>query len=137
MNVRNLACMTAAGIVGVLVVCAAAQPAYSQPSRDVVVQARPHSQAMPDSDVLTANVNFTISDIRSLAGQQTLIRRVHQATYQVCPGDSGDFQLERAQCRDLAWAGAKPQIDRAIERAMSMADTGAPMSITIGIIAAK
>ena len=132
MNVRNLACMTAAGFIGVLLVSAAAQPAYSQASRDVVVQAQ------KNPDVLTATVKFSINDIRSLAGQKTLIRRVRQATYEVCPNyqESG-FIKDSISCPSLAWAGAKPQIDRAIKRAMTMADTGAPMSITIGIIAAK
>ena len=131
MNVRNLACMTAAGFIGVLLVSAAAQPAYSQASRDVVVQAQ------TNPDVLTATVNFSIKDIRSLAGQQALIRRVRQATYEVCPEHASGFTSDSIYCRGLAWAGAKPQIDRAIKRATTMADTGAPMIITIGIIAAK
>ena len=131
MNVRNLACMTAAGFIGVLLVSAAAQPAYSQASRDVVVQAQ------TNPDVLTATVNFSIKDIRSLAGQQALVRQVRQATYEVCPEYASEFNLDFLSCRDRAWAGAKPQIHRAIKRAMTMADTGAPMSITIGIIAAK
>ena len=131
MNVRNLACVTAAGFVGVLLVSAAAQPAYSQASRDVVVQAQ------TNPDVLTATVNFSIKDIRSLAGQQALIRRVRQATYEVCPEYAAEFTGDSIYCRRFAWAGAKPQIDRAIERATTMADTGAPMSITIGIIAAR
>lgn len=132
MSVRNLATLTAAGFVGVLLIAATAQPAYSQPDRDVVVQAR------PDPDALTTNVSFTISDIRSLAGQKTLIRRVRDATNEVCPTDNSYFlEPERVLCRDNAWAGAKPQIDRAIRQAMSMADTGAAMSITIGITAAK
>lgn len=132
MNVRNLACMTAAGFIGVLLVSAAAQPAYSQASRDVVVQAQ------TNPDVLTATVKFSINDIRSLAGQKTLVRRVRQATYDVCPGyQETGFFTDSISCPSLAWAGAKPQIDRAIKRAMAMADTGAPMSITIGIVAAK
>ena len=131
MNVRNLACMTAAGFIGVLLVSAAAQPAYSQASRDVVVQAQ------TNPDVLTATVNFSIKDIRSLAGQQALIRRVRQATYEVCPEYASGFTSDSIYCRGLAWAGAKPQIDRAIKRATTMADTGAPVSITIGIIAAN
>jgi UrcA family protein len=131
MNVRSLACMTAAGFLGVLLVSAAAQPANSQASRDVVVQAQ------TNPDVLTATVNFRINDIRSLAGQQALIRRVRQATYEVCPEYVSGFTTDSLYCRGLAWAGAKPQIDRAIKRAMTLADTGAPMNITIGIIAAK
>ena len=131
MNVRNLACMTAAGFIGVLLVSAAAQPAYSQAIRDVVVQAQ------TDPDVLTATVNFSIKDIRSLAGQQALVRQVRQATYEVCPQYASEFTSDSIYCRRLAWAGAKPQIDLAIERAMTMADTGAPISITIGIIAAR
>ena len=109
----------------------AAQPAYSQASRDVVVQAQ------TNPDVLTATVNFSINDIRSLAGQQALVRRVRQATHEVCPEYASGFNLDFLSCRGLAWAGAKPQIDRAIKRATTMADTGAPMSISIGIIAAK
>lgn len=129
MRNRNLTSMAAAGFIGVLLVAAAAQPAYSRPDRDVVVE------APFEKGALTERVNFTISDIRSLTGQKELVRRVRQATYRVCTDDNSAD--ERIQCRDGAWAGAKPQIDRAIDRAMSMADAGAPISMTIAIIAAK
>ena len=89
MNVRNLASLTAAGFIGILLIAVAAQPARSEPARDVVVQ------ALPNPDARTTNVNSKVSDIRSSAGQKTLIRLVSQATYEVCPdnGLSGSTQL--------------------------------------------
>ena len=131
MKVRDLASMSATGFLGVLLIFTAAEPANSQPEREVLVEAQ------PDPNVLTAYVNFSISDIRSPMGQDALVRRVHAATYEVCPVVSGGSDDARQTCANQSWAEAKPQVDRAIHRAMNIADVGAPMSISIGIAAAK
>ncbi|MFA5964426.1 MAG: UrcA family protein [Sphingomonas sp.] len=58
-------------------------------------------------------------DLTSPAGVALLQERVERAVRRVCEGDSGSFydDGDEQQCRDDAWAGARPQIWAAIDAA--------------------
>jgi hypothetical protein len=63
-----------------------------------------------------------------------LYRRVGYAVDHVCPdrdADLGTYDVEG--CKDFAWSGARPQIDRAIRDARS----GASLAMTIEITSAS
>ena len=134
MNVRNLSCLTAAGFLGALMITAAASPARAKQSRPLIVQAE-----RPDREALTARVTYYIADLRSERGQKDLVRRVRTATQEVCPESATVDILDswRKNCLRVAWNGARPQIEAAIDTAMNSKVAGAvPMTVTIGLVAA-
>lgn len=101
--------LTSGGIV------ALAAPASAAP---VVVHA--------PSDVPTRLVRFVDLDLTAPAGQKQLNRRVGSAVNFVCE-DSASYASFQSDgfCRTAAWQRARPQIDRAIERATLLASNGA------------
>lgn len=78
-----------------------------------------------EADVRIAHVRYADLNIANPAGQKLLNRRVGQAVHSVCDGSASyaTFQSE-GFCRTAAWGSAKPQIERAIERAQLMASLG-------------
>ena len=84
----------------------------------VVVTAR-------DSDLPTRRVSYADLNLARQDGQRTLNLRVGAAISDVC-GDSGLYTLgfRNVECRSTAWAGAKPQVANAIQRATDIAATG-------------
>ena len=110
---------------------AIAAPAVAKSPKTVVVTA-------PDTDVPTRRVSYRDLNLLTLAGEKTLNKRVGMAVRSVCfesVGSESEFSLEYS-CRRDSWAGARPQIDRAIQRARDIAQNGfsaiAPVAITIG-----
>lgn len=101
---------------GTLVMLAPPAAAKGKP---IVVEAAPE-------DVLTERVSFADLNLASVEGRQTLNRRVGSAVKSVCIDSIGDTSNVYAghACRNYAWAGARPQIDRAVQRAREIAAVG-------------
>ena len=110
---------------------ALASPAFSQ-GREVVVK------APPEDDLPRRYVTYSDLNLIQPAGLKTLNRRVNSAVREVCRESvpSGDFYIEMG-CRSHAWDGARPQINRAVERAHQIAMNGysaiAPVSISLSV----
>ena len=109
-----------------------ASPAFGF-DREVIVK------APPKEDVPTRYVRYSDLNLVQPAGLSTLNRRVNSAVRVVCVesvGPHGDFYAEM-NCRSSAWNGARPQIDRAVERAHQLAANGystiAPVTISISV----
>lgn len=82
---------------------------------------------------LTHLVHYDDLALATKAGRKSLMHRVKAAVSEVCPaydehGDAYDVQY----CSDFAWAGARPQIKRAVRLARS----GQTLAMTIEITAA-
>jgi UrcA family protein len=91
------------------------------------------------SDFPTRYVTYSDLNLVHPAGLKTLNGRVNSAVREVCresTAGSADFYLEMG-CRSFAWDGARPQIDRAVERAVQIAANGystiAPVSISLSV----
>ncbi len=62
--------------------------------------------------------NYAGLDLTSPAGVMLLQQRVERAVQRVCDGDPDGYdERDTRQCRDDAWAGARPQIWAAIDTA--------------------
>ena len=95
-------------------------PVRSEPPVEVV--AKP---------LLTRHVPYGDLQLASKAGQRVLYRRVGVAVREVCPLTAEDgnwYDIE--DCRRFAWRGARPQMKRAFDRALSGSSL-AMSSITI------
>ncbi len=88
----------------------------------------------------TRNVSFADLNLASAADARTLHRRVGEAVNEVCQISPGPSQqrFDDLDCSASAWAGARPQIDRAVLRAKEIAATGsssiAATAITVSAI---
>ena len=109
-----------------------ATPALGKDSEVVV-------KAPPREDVPTRYVRYSDLNLLHQSGVSTLNGRVKSAVRGVCVESvtpSGDFYAEM-NCRSSAWNGARPQMDRAIERARQLAANGfstiAPVTISISV----
>jgi UrcA family protein len=117
---RKMACWGAAGFIGTALLIVAASPAHSQPPVEVVAH----------KDALTRVVPYGDLSLASQTGRKILVRRVGLAVREVCPEyDVAGVLYDVQGCRKFAWKGARPQIDRAIDRAMS--GSSLAMAITI------
>jgi UrcA family protein len=90
----------------------------------------------PPEDTLSERVSYADLDLASAAGVKGLTSRVRAAVRHVCaPVDQRITYVQFNECRSFAWGGARPQMDRAIERATQLASTGttsiAPVAILI------
>jgi UrcA family protein len=129
-NVRQVACLGAAGFVATALILAVAAPAHGQSyQKSVTVVAHkeaPTTQLVPYRDLALATKE----------GRRMLIRRVGLAVNNVCPTfDEDGYEYDVRGCVDFAWQGARPQIRRVIEAAK--AGTPLAMSIEITSAAAK
>lgn len=129
-NFRTLSYIVACAILPSGVALAA--PASSE-DREVVVK------APMESEFPTRYVTYSDLNLAHPAGLKTLNGRVNSAVGEVCresTGGSTDFYLEMG-CRSFAWDGARPQIDRAVERAIQIAANGystiAPVKISLSV----
>lgn len=78
-----------------------------------------------DEDRLVERVGYGDLDLTSAKDRSKLQRRVRLASSNVCaPLNSGAFSLGFNLCRNEAIAGARPQMERAFERAAQLAATG-------------
>jgi UrcA family protein len=125
MDARKLVCISAAALVGTMLVSATALVAKTQTYRPVVIEK--HIDQI-------RYVSFADLSLTTREGKHTLYHRVGVAVREVCPGvDSDGFGYDIGYCEDFAWDGARPQIRRAIKAAR----TGTPMLMTaVGITAA-
>jgi UrcA family protein len=123
MDGRKLLGFGAAGFVGMMLAVVSAIPVYGQsPTQPVTVTAH---RAAP----LTERVPFGDLSLATRDGQRTLYRRVRYAVNRVCPQGANLWTYDVSGCRDFAWYGAKPQIDRAITAAAA----GAPLAMAIEV----
>lgn len=108
---------------------AASSPAFGQDSQMTTVTGR-----HPDVEYVTERVSYSDLNLALPAHEKKLVRRVKYAVNRVCPDYMGIIDRD---CRSFAWNGAKPQIDRAVQRARDIAVNGfsaiAPVTITISL----
>ena len=78
-----------------------------------------------DTDVPTRRVSYADLNLASMSGQNTLNSRVGYAVNSVCTESNLSFDYYHMHnCKNFAWSGARPQIDRAVQRAREIAATG-------------
>jgi len=81
-------------------------------------------------EVVVRHVSYADLNLASAPGQQMLNRRVNSAVSDLCneatggPDGSVSFKFSMMKCNSEAWNGARPQIDRAVQRARDIAYTG-------------
>jgi UrcA family protein len=80
-------------------------------------------------------VSYADLNLASMKGQTTLNRRVDYAVDSVCAEStiSVDY-YDMHNCKNFAWSGAQPQIDRAIQRAREIASTGSSSIAAAAIV---
>jgi UrcA family protein len=108
----------ASALTASLAVLAPAALAQGQP---VVVYAQ------PIEDLQTIRVPYGDLDLVLASEQKVLNRRVSGAVRKVCgfqPGPQGFADRGYFRCASDSWAEARPQIDRAIQRARDIALNG-------------
>jgi UrcA family protein len=93
-----------------------------------------------DENFRTARVSYADLNLATRGGTRTLNLRVSGAVKRVCLYNEGEMGLRDRgynDCSSGAWAGAKPQIARAIARDQEIALTGkssiAATAITISV----
>jgi UrcA family protein len=99
-----------AALAGALLFTAAS--ATARPIRPVVISKR--------VDPMVRYVSYADLSLKSHQDRKILTQRVYGAVDEVCPairqtdpsGDTGDY--DRRDCRESAWAVARPQIQKAI-----------------------
>jgi UrcA family protein len=128
MDGRKMLCLGAASFIGTMMVGLAVMPAHGEPlTKPVTVTAHKHAP-------MVERVAFGDLALATKDGRKMLYRRVGYAVDHVCPdrdADLGTYDVEG--CKDFAWSGARPQIDRAIRDARS----GASLAMTIEITSAS
>jgi len=113
MDVRKVVCVGAAGFLGTLLVGAAVFPAHAQElSNPVTVTGHP--------DSITRSVSFADLTLKTRHDRGVLMHRVDLAVGKICTGFDGNTgSYDADDCRNFAWAGARPQIKRAFDQALS------------------
>jgi len=128
MDARKVACAAAAAFIGALLIGAAITPVQAQTARTrpVTVVATP--------EVNTRIVHYGDLSLATRDGRHMLLRRVSDAVSDVCRpfGDDRDA-YHPGGCKAAAWSGARPQIKRAFDRALS----GESLAMSIEITAAR
>lgn len=79
-------------------------------------------------------VSYADLNLASAAGERTLNRRVGGAVRNVCAPQAE--AIAQLNCRNFAWRGARPQIDRAVTRASQMAANGVSSIAPVAIVVA-
>ena len=111
--------MCAAAGTAAAVIVGAAGAALAQPPEGATVIGQRAEEGM------SARVSYRDLNLASLAGEQTLNRRVGGAARFVCePGPAALNDRGFSDCVTYAWKGAKPQIALAVQRAHEIAMTG-------------
>lgn len=107
--------MTAAGFFPV------ASPALGKSTHVVVVA---------PAERVARHISYADLNLASAAGETTLNNRVDAAVTDLCldatGGNDGSFTFKTSmmRCSSSAWNEARPQIDRAVQRARDIAFTG-------------
>lgn len=121
---RRIATFGAAGFVATALVLSAAGPAHSQPPVNVIGKAVGQVRHVPYGDLSLATKD----------GQGILLRRVGYAVQEVCPTTANDGAwYDSDGCRKFAWRGARPQIRRALDQAISGSSLTMTSSITVSV----
>lgn len=111
---------------------AAANPALGQEFQTTTVTGR-HS----DVEYVTERVSYRDLNLAIPAHEEKLVRRVKYAVNRLCSPYLSHMGFSDRDCRSFAWNGAKPQIDRAVQRAREIATNGfssiAPVAIAISL----
>jgi UrcA family protein len=89
-------------------------------------------------DLLTRRIDYADLDLASPPGERALNRRAHAAVSSLCSEVArfdGTVEANNivAQCYNSTWEQARPQIDRAINRARDLASTGSPSTLATSI----
>jgi UrcA family protein len=112
-GLRQLA-LPLAGCAGLFLLAA---PAAAQP-QEIVVTGK---MKIPEGfEAVKRVVSLKGLDLATAAGAAELQRRVDRAVNNICatpPPRTKQEKLDTKACSDFAWAGARPQIDRALQRA--------------------
>jgi len=104
------------------------------------VSAAPIIVAAPE--VVARHVTYADLNLTSLPGERTLNRRVGAAVNSLCAeavGEAdGSFTVKYAAlgCHNSAWNQARPQINRAVQRARDLASTGTSNIAAVTIMVA-
>ena len=133
MDARNLACIAAAGFIGIMVVSVAtSSPAYSQPNddREMVVRGERIDPA------LQRLVSYRDLNLVFPAAQKTLTGRISRTASSLC-SEINDGQEDYGTCTNFAVRGTKPQVAAAIERAkLRMAGKAVAPDLAIAMVIA-
>jgi UrcA family protein len=121
--------LTAAGVF------ALAGPAWGKSTRIFVTA--------PSPDTVTRHITYADLNLASAAGERTLYRRVSYGVGNLCDEVIGGYDRSPSSkfnlmaCTGSAWNQARPQMDRAVQRARDIAATGtspiAAAALTISI----
>lgn len=115
-RVARISAAVLSGVTASLLVTAAtAQAAQDRP---VVVYAQPN--------INIERVPYGDLNLASSADRKTLYGRVGSAVRNVCNFDSTGIATDYRSCASLAWADARPQIDKALAQADRLASLGQP-----------
>jgi UrcA family protein len=121
MDYSKLASISAAVAITFGGLTVLAQPAYGKSGPVVVIA---------PSNIVSRYISYVDLNLANSAGELTLNRRVGGAVTGLCleatGGDDRNFMTANAakNCRNSAWAGARPQIARAVQRSQDIASTG-------------
>lgn len=106
---------SAAALVAVCLIGAAPGIGLAQNGQNLVVR----GQRLPDGAEQRI-VRIGDLDLRSEAGEREMVRRVGQAVDSICAMSGAPSPQESGldeECRDDAWASARPQMDAVVRRA--------------------
>ena len=121
-NRSNIAALGAATAIAAGLVLAAT-PALGEPPVEVI-----------GNPTVTRHVPYGDLSLASADGRRMLYRRVGRAVNEVCPQVSEDGSWYDVQdCRQFAWHGARPQIKRAFDQALSGSTLAMSSSITMSV----
>lgn len=94
----------------------------------------------PESDLVVRRVSYADLNLASASGEKRLNRRVGSAITSLCIEAVGPdthnlgSTIANMKCARGAWAGARPQIARAVERAQQIAATGSSTIAATAIV---
>jgi UrcA family protein len=124
---QKVACMTAAGFLGILLVTAAATPAFSQ-SRVVV-------EAPRIDPALQRRVSYRDLNLAQVRDQNRLRGRIYRTAHELCFDIN---RIEEKHCPSMAIRSTRDQVAAAIQRAelrMAGKPAGPDVAITMVIAA--
>ena len=116
MSVHKLVCACSAVAITATAIGIVFSPPASAKSKIEVYASTP--------PVRTRLVSYNDLNLTTDAGQITLNTRVRGAVRIVCNDEWQSGPREYFSCRNSAWRGAKPQIERAVKRAQDIAANG-------------
>ena len=105
-------------IIGVAGLLLTAGPAAAQQEQQIVIT----GQKLPQGyELVTSTVQIADLNLATSAGVQQMEKRVAHGVATVCPTPGGIApsyeQRDYEACQKFAWAGARPQMDRAVQAA--------------------